>query len=92
MHFSSLNDRKQFVPPYTTPHKVRKAEVVPVKVLFKDEKDKSETIEILKQLMSDADLNGDHQVHVQTILTFSHMSGIAAGIDVCTFAPADYCG
>ena len=92
MHFSSLNDRKQFVPPYTTPHKVRKAEVVPMKVLFKDEKYKSEIIGILMQLMTDADLNGNHQVQIQIILTFSYISGITACIDMCTFASADYCG
>ena len=37
-----------------------------MKILFKDEKYKSETIEILQQLMADADLKGHHQVSMIT--------------------------
>lgn len=70
-HFPSLNDLKHFVPPNTTPHIVSRAEVVPMKVLFKDEKYKSETVGILKQLMSDANLNGDHQVKSLTLVPAS---------------------
>ena len=61
-HFQSLADLKQFVPPCTSPHPIKKSEVVPMKVFFKDEKYKLETIGILMQLMSDANLSGDHQV------------------------------
>ena len=37
--------------------------MVPQKVLFKDEKHTQETIDILSQLIEDANLNGDPQVH-----------------------------
>lgn len=43
-------------------HPVLKSEVVPMKILFKDEKYKSVTIEILTQLLDDASLSGDQQV------------------------------
>ena len=37
-----------------------------MKILFKDEKYKSETIDILSQLMCDANLSGSHQVYYET--------------------------
>ena len=60
--FQSLSDLKEFVPSREVVHHVEKSVVVPMKILFKDEKYKSETIEILQQLMADADLKGLHQV------------------------------
>ena len=35
-----------------------------MKILYKEEKYKSQTIDILTQLMSDANLSGKHQVHI----------------------------
>ena len=58
--FSSLVDLEEFVPAVEPIHPVQKSEVVPMKLLLKDEKYKSETIDILAQLYTDADLSGDH--------------------------------
>ena len=55
---------KKYLPPKLILHPVRKSEVVPMKVLFKDEKYISETIDILSQLMEDACLTGNCQVAV----------------------------
>lgn len=60
--FTDLADLKPFVPEHQSPHPVCKSEVVPMKVLFKDEKYTAETIDILSQLMIDANLNCDPQV------------------------------
>ena len=60
--FPSLKSLKKFVPARESPHPVQKSVVAPMKILFKDEKYKSETIEILQQLMADANLQGSHQV------------------------------
>lgn len=60
--FSSLKHLEEFVPESMSIHPITKSEVVPMKLLYKDEKYKSETIEILSQLMSDANLRGNHQV------------------------------
>ena len=60
--FTNRNDMKKFVPEITPVNPVQKSEIVPMKLLFKDEKYKSKTIDILNQLYSDADLTGDHQV------------------------------
>ena len=53
---------KKHLPPRHLLHPVQKSEVVPMKVLFKDEKYISETIDILTQLMEDAALTGSCQV------------------------------
>ncbi len=60
--FKDLAGLKKYVPERVPRHSVKKSEVVPMKVLFKDEKYTSETIDILSQLMKDASLNGDSQV------------------------------
>ena len=60
--FDSLSDLEPFVPEHKSPHPVQKSEVIPMKVLFKDEKYISETIDILSQLMVDTNMNGDPQV------------------------------
>lgn len=60
--FKDLAGLKKYVPPQVSLHPVEKSEVVPMKVLFKDEKYISETIDILSQLMKDAALTGDSQV------------------------------
>ena len=44
-------------------HPPQKSEVVPMKILFKDEKLKSDTIEILTQLIKDGNLDGTPQVY-----------------------------
>ena len=48
--FSTFSDLKQFVTDETPLHPVVKTEVVPMKVLFRDEKYVSETIEILTDI------------------------------------------
>ena len=60
--FTSLHDLEEFIPSVDPIHPVQKSEVVPMKLMLKDEKYKSETIDILTQLHSDAALSGDHQV------------------------------
>ena len=60
--FSSLQDLEKLIPTVEPVHPVQKTNVVPMKLLLKDEKYKSETIDILSQLYNDANLSGDHQV------------------------------
>ena len=72
--FADLAHLHKFLPEIVPIHPVLKSEVVPMKVLSKDEKLKSETIDILLQLMSDANLDGTQlEVHVQlTTVLLSH--------------------
>ena len=60
--FANLKHLAEFVPEAESIHPVMKSQVVPMKILFKDEKYKSQTIDILSQLMIDANLSGSHQV------------------------------
>lgn len=62
--FSNFRDLEEFIPPVEPIHPVQMSEVVPMKMLPKDEKYKTETIDILTQLYSDAALSGDHQVSI----------------------------
>ncbi len=62
--FKSLQDLAPLLPNRSSPHPVRKAQVAPMRLLFKDEKYKAETIDILSQLCQDAGLTGDPQVHI----------------------------
>ena len=65
--FKSLNDLSALVPKRTSPHPVLKARVAPMKIiLFKDEKYKAETIDILSQLSEDACVTGAPQVDVSS--------------------------
>ena len=59
--FPSLADLKKFLPPKEQVHPVQRSHVVPMKLLFKDEKQKSETFDILSQLLIDGNLKGDNQ-------------------------------
>ena len=69
--FTGLEDLKKYVPNHQHQHQhqhqqlhpVVRTEVVPQKVLFKDEKYIQEMIDILSQLIEDANLNGDPLVH-----------------------------
>ena len=61
--FTSLEDLRKYTPDHQQQYPVMKTEVVPQKVLFKDEKYIQETIDILSQLIDDANLNGDPQVY-----------------------------
>ena len=45
--FPSLHDLEEFVPEHEHIHPIQKSEVVPMKLLLKDEKYESETIDIL---------------------------------------------
>ena len=62
--FSSLEGLKKLLPPKQQIHPVKKSHVVPMKLLFKDEKQKSETIDILSQLLNDGNLKGTNQVRI----------------------------
>ena len=69
--FSNLKHLAEFVPEPESIHSVTKSQVVPMKILYKDEKYKSQTIDILTQLMSDANLSGQHQVHYYRIILWA---------------------
>ena len=60
--FSCLNHLKLFLPDKESPHCVNKSNVVPMKMLFKDEKYKAETVDILSRLVVDAQLSGKPEV------------------------------
>lgn len=60
--FACLEDLQPFVPAMEPLHQPQKSEVVPMKLLFRDEKYKSEMIQILSQLIRDANLSEDPQV------------------------------
>ena len=60
-HFPSLGHLKNVLPSHTSPHTrhSQKSEVVPLKILPRDEKYITENIEILTDLLTTADLSGD---------------------------------
>ena len=60
--FSSLSDLSSLVPTQPSPNPVQKSVVAPMELLQKDEKYKSEIIDILTRLMKDAHLSGEPQV------------------------------
>ena len=62
--FSDLQDLAQYAPTKQPFHPPQKSEVAPMKVLFKDEKFTSETIDILSKLAEDGSLKGNSQVRV----------------------------
>ena len=59
-NFADLTNLCKFLLQVEPIHSTEKSEVVPMKVLFKDEKLKNETIDILSKLMLDANLDGKH--------------------------------
>lgn len=65
--FECLRHLKSIVPKRSSPHPPTKSEVVPMKILFNDEKKTSETILILQQFATDAKLDGTPQVNVHII-------------------------
>ena len=54
--FEQLQELQPFLPSRQSPHPVHKSQVVPMEILFKDEKFS------LSQLLKDAALTGDSQV------------------------------
>ena len=61
----SLSDLAQFVPsPTMSP--AHKSEILPLKLLFRDEKSIDENIQILVQYIKDASLDGSPQVHYKS--------------------------
>ena len=64
--FTSLKDLTKPSPKVEPLHS--KSQVTPMKILFKDEKYKSATIEILSQLLQDANLSGNEQVKDAQVL------------------------
>ena len=69
--FKSLNSLKHLVPSRESPHRLQKYVAVPMKVLFRDEKHKAETIEIYSDLVKDAALTGNPQVRNEDDNTIS---------------------
>lgn len=68
--FSSLADLRGFAPTQTSLHPTESSQVIPMKVLYKDEKYIAETIDILNQLMIDAELDGKPQACLY--INYSH--------------------
>lgn len=68
-NFTDLAHLQKFVPPVEPIHPPEKTEVVPMIILFKDEKLKSDTIDILSQLITDANLDGTPQVHLHVYVS-----------------------
>lgn len=60
--FSDIQDLAQYAPDKQPFHPPKKSEVAPMKVLFKDEKFTSETIDILSKLVEDGNLKGNCRV------------------------------
>ena len=73
-HFPVLKHLQKLVPPPELVHPIMPSDVVPMKILFRDEKYKSETIEILSQLLKDAGISGDEQVCDSSIAILVHKS------------------
>ena len=65
--FKSLHHLEPLIPPKEG-HSVRKSNVVPMKLLFLDEKYKAETTEILTTIASDAGLTGKPEVCLNILL------------------------
>ena len=63
-HFDSLAHLQCFAPKESSPHTVIKSEVVPMKILEKDEKYIHVTIDILERLAEDAALIGKSEVNL----------------------------
>ena len=81
-NFSTFSDLKSFAPEERSLHPTVKTEVTPMKVLFRDEKYISETIEILSQLFDEAKLYGEHQVRHCDQSCVKH--GLITCIPTCT--------
>ena len=62
MEFTSLNELEIFLPNEQVPTSIEKSVVIPMKILFKDEKYITETIDILEQIGMDAKLTGTPEV------------------------------
>ena len=69
--FDDLHDLQPFAPPAHHMAPVQKTEVVPMRILFKDEKYVAENIAILGDLVKDACLTGTGQVSQATIVTIN---------------------
>ena len=60
--FSSLKHLQSIVPAHQCPHPIQTPKVAPMAILFKDEKYTAQTIDIIRQLMDDANLSGKSEV------------------------------
>ena len=71
--FACLQDLQSFVPVMEPLHQ---PQVVPMKLLFRDEKYKSEIIQILSQLIQDANLSGEAQVLTNSNIALEFLTNI----------------
>ena len=62
--FTDLKPLSKLIPPT---HPITRSHIVPMKILFLDEKYKSVTLDILSQLLVDAGLSGDQQVCIMLL-------------------------
>ena len=64
--FDCFKDLKCQVPSRESSHPAKTPTIVPMPILFKDEKYKAATIEIIRQLIKDANLSGRSEVCIVT--------------------------
>ena len=69
-HFKDLASMAKLVPKEECPHPVQKSTVLPMKILVKDEKYTDDTINILRQLVTDATLSGDAQGDITKLCSY----------------------
>ena len=72
-NFQCLEGLRRFVPAAIPIHPTSVSEVMPMKILFKDEKYKDETIDILPQLMTHGNQSGDNQVSSNSDFTYMNI-------------------
>ena len=60
--FDSISNLSRYLPPETPVFPAAKTNVVPMQLLFRDEKYTSENVEILRETAKDANLQGSPQV------------------------------
>ena len=78
-HFKALSKFITQVPRLKSPHPVSQSIVAPMRILHQDEKYTEANIEILEQIMSDAQLKGDPQV-----CRYAYHYDYCVGKHVCT--------
>ena len=74
--FDSLSDLKRHIPPEEPLFPATKTNVVPMRLLFRDEKYTSENVEILKEMAKDANLHGNPQVintHTSALIRMKYL-------------------
>jgi hypothetical protein len=102
--FSYPKDLKPHVPPWQPTHPIQKTVVAPMEILFRDEIHKSETMNILMELVKDAALSGQPQViihlwvctctcllvHMKSLVTIIHIGYQHITVHTCIYTCTHY--